>query len=132
MANITATYHSAHCQKPHEPPPQSITPQHTLDQIPKWPPKLPLRLSTSLLPLLPVPSQSKLLHKKTEMLEPRIQMRLQPQLHHHGIVMTVHVRVDAVEALEHCADGALEFRREGRADAGGEEGLVVDVGLAPG
>ena len=53
-------------------------------------------------------------------------------MHHDGVVVTVDVRVHAVESLEDLADGAGEGFGEGDADAGGEGGFVVDERLRPG
>ena len=52
-------------------------------------------------------------------------------MHDHGVVMAVDVRVDAVQALEELADDGGEVLGKGDADAGGEGGFVVDVGLHP-
>jgi hypothetical protein len=73
-----------------------------------------------------------LIDKQHVMLEARIQMRFQAQMHNDGIVMTVDMRVDAIQALEDIADGGGEVFGEGHADAAGEGGFVIDVGLNPG
>ena len=59
-------------------------------------------------------------------------MRLQPQMYHNGVMVTVDVRVDAVESLEKLLDCGLEVFGEGSADTAGEDGFVVDEGLGPG
>jgi hypothetical protein len=46
--------------------------------------------------------------------------------------VAVNVGVDAVQALEHVADEGGKGLGEGHADARGEHGFVVDVGLHPG
>ena len=52
-------------------------------------------------------------------------------MHNHGVVMAVDMRVDPIQPLEELSDDGGEGLREGDADAGGEGGLVVDVGLHP-
>ena len=47
-------------------------------------------------------------------------------------MMTVNMRVHAIQSLEDCADGGGEGFGEGHADAGGEGGFGVDEGLCPG
>jgi len=46
-------------------------------------------------------------------------------------VVTVDVRVDSVQSLEQLTDGGGEGFGEWDADAAGEDGFVVDVGLHP-
>lgn len=46
--------------------------------------------------------------------------------------MAVNVRIHAVHALKHVADGRAKGFGEGDAGAGGEDGFVVDLGLEPG
>lgn len=71
------------------------------------------------------------MHEEDVVLEARIEMWFQPQLHDNGVVVAVDMCVDAVEALEDLLDGRSEGFGEGDADAGGEDGFVVDVGLHP-
>lgn len=66
------------------------------------------------------------------MLETRVEMRLEAEVHDDGIVMAVDVRVDAIQALEDVADTLWEVFGEGNANARWEGGLVIDVGLDPG
>jgi len=66
------------------------------------------------------------------MFETGVQMRLQPQVHNDRVMMTVDVGVDAVQSLEQLFDGALEMFRKRCANAGGEDGFVVNEGLGPG
>lgn len=73
-----------------------------------------------------------LINEQHIMLEARIQMRFEAQLDDDGIVVAVDVRVDAVQALEHVAYESGERLGERHADARGEHGFVVDVGLHPG
>ena len=49
------------------------------------------------------------------MLEARVQMRLQAQLHDDRVVVAVYVRVDAIQALEELADESREGFGEGNA-----------------
>jgi len=53
-------------------------------------------------------------------------------VHYDGVVMAVDVRVDAVESLEQLLDGTLEVFGKRSADAGGEDGFVVNKRLGPG
>lgn len=52
-------------------------------------------------------------------------------MHNDWVMVTVNVSVDPVEALEELADGGLEVLGEGRTDARGEHGFVVNVRLYP-
>lgn len=73
-----------------------------------------------------------LLNKQDEVLETRVQVRLQPQMDNDGVVVAVDMGVDAVEALEQLTHRGLEGLGEDDADARGKDGFVVDVGLHPG
>ena len=64
-------------------------------------------------------------------LEACVEMWLEAELHDDGVVVAVDVGVDAVQAFEDLLDGCLEVFRERDADATGEDGFVVDVGLYP-
>ena len=78
----------------------SIALQHTIHQIPQRPPEIfPAR-------------QAMLVDEENVMLEARVQMRLQAQLHDDGVVVAVDVRVDAVQALEELPDEGREVFRE--------------------
>ena len=66
------------------------------------------------------------------MLEAGVEMGLQTQFNDDRVVVAVDVCIDAVQALEHVADEGGKRLGEGYADARGEHGLVVDVGLYPG
>jgi hypothetical protein len=72
-----------------------------------------------------------LMHKQHVVLEAGIQMRLQSQLYHHGIVMTIDMRVDTIQPLEDLLDGCGEGFRERDANSGGEDGFIVNVRLHP-
>jgi hypothetical protein len=72
-----------------------------------------------------------LIDEQDIMLEARIKMGFKTQLNNHRIVVTVNVRIDAVEALEHVADEGGESLGKGDADARGKHGFVVNVGLHP-
>ncbi|KAI6853333.1 putative maintenance of ploidy protein [Hortaea werneckii] len=85
-----------------------LTPQHTLDQLPQGPE--PLALPRALLIREP-----KLLHEQDIVLKPGIQMGLEAQPPHDAVMMTVDVRVDAVQPLKDGADRLLEVLREGDA-----------------
>lgn len=65
------------------------------------------------------------------MLEARVEMRFEAQLNDDWVVVAVNVRIDAIQALEHVSDERRKGLWEGHADARGEHGLVVDVGLHP-
>ena len=65
------------------------------------------------------------------MLETRVQVRLEAELHDDGEMVAVDVRVHAVQPLEHLRDGRAELPREADAEPRGEDVGVVDVGLAP-
>lgn len=102
----------------------SITPQHTLNQLPQGP--KPLR------PPLPLIREPKLLNKKHVMLKARIQVRLEAQLPDDAVMVAVDVRVDAIQALEDLLDGGAELRREGDAGGGREERGVREERGGPG
>lgn len=72
-----------------------------------------------------------LIHKQNVVLETRIEMRLQPQLHHNWVVVAVDMCVYAIQPLEDLLDSGREVFGEGDADAAGEDSLVVDVRLHP-
>jgi hypothetical protein len=72
-----------------------------------------------------------LINEEDIVLEARIQVRLEAQLDDDGVVVAVDVCVDAVQALEHVADEGGKRLGEGDADARGEHGFVVYVGLDP-
>jgi hypothetical protein len=73
-----------------------------------------------------------LIDEQDVVLEAGVEMWFESQMYDDGVMMAVDVRVDAIEALEDVADGRREVFGEGHADAGGECGFVVDVGLHPG
>lgn len=73
-----------------------------------------------------------LIDEKHVMLEARIEMRLEAQLNDDRVVVAVDVRIDAVQTLEHVSDQGGEGFGKGDADARGEHGFVVHVGLHPG
>lgn len=70
-------------------------------------------------------------HEQNIVLEARIEMRLQSQVHDHRVVMTIDVRVYAIQALEDIADGLWEVLGKGHTNAAWEGGFVVNIGLYP-
>lgn len=73
-----------------------------------------------------------LVDEVVEVLEAGVEVRLLAQGHDLVEVRVVDVGVDAEEALEDRLDDFLEGLGEGNVDAGGEDGLVVELGLDPG
>ena len=70
----------------------SVTPQHTLHQITQRSPEIfPTR-------------QSVLIDKYNVVLEARVEMWLEAQVDHNGVMVTVDVGVHSVQPLEHLAD----------------------------
>jgi hypothetical protein len=65
-----------------------------------------------------------LIHKQDVVLEARIEMWLEAQVHNDRVVVAVDVGVDSVEAFEELAQGGREVFRKGC--------LVVNVRLYPG
>lgn len=47
------------------------------------------------------------------------------------VMVAIDVCVYTIQSLEHLLDCRLESLWEGRADAGGEDGFIVDKGLRP-
>jgi len=72
-----------------------------------------------------------LVYEQHIVLEAGVEMRLQAQLDDDGVVVAVDMCVDAVQTLEHVPDERWKCLGEGNADARGEHGLVVDIGLYP-
>lgn len=72
-----------------------------------------------------------LVDKQHVLLEARVQVRLQPQLADHRVVVAVDVRVHAVHALEDLLHQRRKVLGERHADAAGHDGLVVDRALHP-
>jgi len=71
--------------------------------------------------------QLMLIYEQHIMLEASVKMRLQAQVDDDGIVVAVDVCVYSVEALEELAESCREMFREGHADAGREDRLVVNI-----
>jgi hypothetical protein len=65
-------------------------------------------------------------------LEASIEMGLHAQRDDDRIVVTVNMGVHSVQALEDLLQARTEGFGEGDADAGGEDGFVIDGGLHPG
>lgn len=66
------------------------------------------------------------------MLKPGIQMRLQSQTPDNAIVMTVDMRIDAIQPLKNRTDRLLEVLGERDARLGGEDRRVGEVVGGPG
>jgi hypothetical protein len=73
-----------------------------------------------------------LIHKQDVVLEARIEMWLEAQVHNDRVVVAVDVGVDSVEAFEELAQGGREVFRKGDTDARRKGCLVVNVRLYPG
>ena len=71
-------------------------------------------------------------YEKHVMLEARVKMRLESKMDHDRVVVTVDVRVDAVETLEDLANGGSEGFWKANANPRGKHGFIVDIGLDPG
>ena len=69
-----------------------IAPQHTLDQIAEWTPKI---LTTS---------QIVFVDKENIVLEASIKVRFETQLDDDWVMMTINVGIDPVEAFEQLSD----------------------------
>lgn len=65
------------------------------------------------------------------MLETRIQVRFEAQFYDHWVMVTVDVRINTVESLEHIADEGGEGLGKGHANTRWKHGLIVDIGLHP-
>jgi hypothetical protein len=72
-----------------------------------------------------------LVYEQHIVLEAGVEMRLQTQLDDDRVVVAVDMCVDTVQTLEHVPDESWESFWERNADARGEHGLIVDVGLYP-
>lgn len=99
----------------------SVALQHALDQIAQ---RTPVVLASTLL-------EPVLIDEQDVVLETRVQMRLEAQVHDHLVVVAVDVCVDAVQALEQLPDRRGEVFGERDADARRECRFVVDVRLHP-
>jgi hypothetical protein len=73
-----------------------------------------------------------LLNEEHIMLKAGIEMRFQAQVDDDGVVVAVDMRIDSVKSLEDLKDQWAEGAWEADADARGEHGFIVDIGLHPG